>query len=76
MTEEVFIVFQVLGTQTPTYRLENLNEEEIQGTLYEPDLQKTDQAIYRIEKILRRRTRVRIKELYVIWRVYHAEFNS
>lgn len=44
-TKEVFTVSQVLGTQPQTYRVETFNEKEIQGTLYEPELQEIDQEM-------------------------------
>lgn len=75
-TEEVFTVSTVLGTQPPTYRLKDLNDEEIQGSFYEPELQKTTQELFRIERILRRRTRQGEREVYVKWRGYPKTFNS
>ena len=75
-TEEVFTISQQLNTQPPTYRLEDSNGEEIQGSFYEPELQRTDQEIFRIEKFLRRRTRGGVKEAYVKWKGYPAAFNS
>ena len=48
-TEEVFEVSQVLPTKPPTYRLKDFNGEEIHGSFYEQEIQKTDQDVYRIE---------------------------
>ncbi|VDI33805.1 Hypothetical predicted protein [Mytilus galloprovincialis] len=50
--------------------------EEIQGSFYEPELQKTDQDVYRIEKILRRRTKNGINEVFVKWKGYPKNFTS
>ena len=52
-TEEDFTVTQVPYTDPPTYKISDYNGEEIQGTFYEQELQKTSQEIYRIEKIIR-----------------------
>ena len=60
-TEEVFEVSQALSTQPATYRLKDFNGEEILGSFYEQELQKTDQDVFRIEKILRKRLRMELK---------------
>jgi len=52
-TEELFTINKVKSTKPVTYNIEDTNGEEIQGTFYEPELQKTKQEIYRIEKVLK-----------------------
>jgi len=71
-TEEVFTVTQVQYTDPPTYKISDYNGEEIQGTFYEQELQKTTQEIYRIEKIIRKRG----KKSLVKWLGYPESFNS
>ena len=39
-TEEVFTISEVQDTDPPTYKISDFNGEEIQGTFYEPELQK------------------------------------
>ena len=75
-TEEVFTVDNVKSTQPVTYSLADAKGEKIQGTFYEQELQKTSQEIYRIEKVLRKRKRGRIQEVYVKWKGYNNSFNS
>ena len=41
-------------TRSVTYKLEDLNEERIEDSFYEAELQKTEQEMFRIEKVLRR----------------------
>jgi hypothetical protein len=41
-------------TDPPTYKITDANGEEIQGTFYEQEMQKTHQDIFRIEKVIRR----------------------
>ena len=52
-TEEVFKITQILNTLPITYRLADLKGEEIEGSFYEEEMQKTSQSIFRIEKIIR-----------------------
>ena len=53
-TEEVFIINEIRPTDPITYKIRDLNGEEIAGTFYREELQKTDQAIYRKEKVIRK----------------------
>ncbi|XP_065673267.1 uncharacterized protein LOC136090495 [Hydra vulgaris] len=70
-TEKVFTVSQVQFTDPPTYKLTDDNNEEIQGTFYEQEMQKTYQNIFRIEKVVRK---LKNKSL-VKWYGYHNSFN-
>lgn len=71
-TEEVFTVSQVQYTDPPTYKITDNNNEEIQGTFYEQELQKTSQEIFRIEKVIRKRG----NKSFVKWLGYPKSFNS
>ena len=71
-TEEVFTVSKIQKTNPVTYKITDLNDEEIQGTFYEQELQKTSQEVYRIEKIVNKdKTRSLVK-----WKGYPEIFNS
>ena len=52
--EEIFKTIEVKHTSPMTYRIADLNREEIMGTFYEPELQKTSQELFRIEKVIKR----------------------
>ena len=54
-SEEVFIIKKVKNTIPWTYVINDLNGEEIIGTFYEKELQKTNQKEFRIEKVIRRK---------------------
>ena len=54
------------------YVINDLNGEEITGTFYEKELQKTSQEEFRIEKVIRRKGH----KLYVKWTGYDNSFNS
>ena len=71
-TEEVFTVSQIKYTDPPTYKISDHHGEEIQGTFYEQEMQKTHQDIFRIEKIIRRQK----NRSLVKWLGYPDSFNS
>ena len=52
-SEEVFFIKKVKSTVPWTYVINDLNGEEITGTFYEKELQKTNQEEFRIEKVIR-----------------------
>ena len=49
-----------------------LNNEEINGTFYEKDLQKTNQTKFRIEKVIKRK----VDKLYGKWKGYNNLLND
>ena len=53
-TEEIFLVDKIQSTNPITYRLQDLSNEEIQGSFYEPELLKEKQHVFLIEKVIRR----------------------
>lgn len=71
-TEEVFTVSRVLYTIPPTYKIKDYNNDEIQGSFYRKELQKSAQKVYRIEKVLKRSK----NKMYVKWKGYPNSFNS
>ena len=71
-TEEIFTIKEIRETNPITYKLEDLQGEEIEGTFYEPELQKTEQQIYRIEKIIKKEK----GRSFVKWKGYSDKFNS
>ena len=54
-SEEVFVIKKVKNTVPWTYVINDLNGEEIMGTFYEKELQKTNQEEFRIEKVIKRK---------------------
>ena len=73
-TEEIFLVDKIQSTNPITYRLKDLNNEEIQGSFYEPELLPAIQDVFRIEKVSRRDYKK--KQALVIWLGYSNDFNS
>ena len=52
--------------------MSDLNGEEIVGSFYEKELQKTNQKEFRIEKILK----TKVNKIYVKWKGYNKSFNT
>ena len=71
-SEEVFVIKKVKNTVPWTYVINDLNGEEIIGTFYEKELQKTNQQEFRIEKVIKRKG----DKLYVKWKGYDSSSNS
>ena len=68
---ENFVIKKIKNTVPWTYVINNLNDEEIIGTLYEKELQKTSQKEFRIEKVIKKRR----NKLYLKWKGYDNSFN-
>ena len=71
-SEEVFFINKIKNAVPWTYTISDLNGEEITGSFYEKELQKTNQKEFRIEKVLKRKG----GKLYVKWKGYDNSFNS
>ena len=71
-SEEVFIISKIKNTVSWTYVINDLNGEEIIGTFYEKELQKSNQKEFRIEKVLKKKD----DRSYVKWKSYDNSFNS
>ena len=54
-SEEVSVISKIKNTVPWTYVVNDLNGEEIIGTFYEKELQKTNQKEFRIEKVIKKR---------------------
>ena len=65
-SKEVFVISKIKNTVPWTYVINDLNGEEIVGTSYERELQKTDQIELRIEKVIKRKG----NKLFVKWKGY------
>ena len=63
-SEEVFVIKKVKNTVPWTYIISDLKGEEIVGTFYEKELQKTYQKEFSIEKVIKRKG----DKLYVKWK--------
>ena len=72
-TEDIFEIYDIKYSNVPYYYLKDLNNEKLQGTFYEQELQKTKQDdLFIIEKILKTNK----NKIFVKWRSYDNSFNS
>ena len=71
-TEEIFMITRIQNTNPITYKIADLKGEEIDGTFYEPELQKTEQQVFRIEKVIEKGK----NKSLVKWKGYSDKFNS
>ena len=74
-TEEVFVVRRVVPGSVPTYKVEEFDGTLVQGTFYEPELQRVtvdDDTLWRIEKVLKRRG----DQWYVQWKGWLRKYNT
>ena len=72
-TQEIFVIYDIKYSNVPYYYLKDLNNEKLQGTFYEQELQKTKQDdLYTIEKILKTNK----NKVYVKFKGYSNDFNQ
>ena len=70
--EEIFVIKEIKNKVPWTYVINDRNGEEIIGTFYEKELQKTNQKGFRIEKVIKKKG----NKLYVKLKRYNNSFNS
>ena len=73
-TEELFIIDKQLDTSPVTYAIKDLKGENIEGSFYEPELQKSSQEVFRIERVLKQDNKKKLA--LVKWKGYDERFNS
>ena len=66
------MITKVKSTVPWTFIINDLNGEEIIGTFYGKELQKTNKKEFRTEKV----TNKKGNKLYVKWKAYDNSFNS
>ena len=79
--EHFFISGRTNEGHIPQYSIKDWNNTPVTGRFHDEELQKIelpdgDKSKYKIEKILKRRTRKRMKEVYVHWEGWAKRFHS
>ena len=72
----MYIIDQVLKSTPVTYRIKDSLNEIITGSFYEQELQKTNQEVYRVEKVLRKKKIDGVQHALVKWSGYGDKFNE
>ena len=77
-TEEIFTIHsRYLRQGIPVYKLVDYDKEPIQGTFYQSELQRVSKRdVFKVDKILKRRRRKGVSEVFVSWLGYPKKFNS
>ena len=70
--KKYLLLKKIKNTVLWTYVINDLNGEEIIGTFYEKELQKTNQEEFRTEKVIKRKG----NKIYVKWKGYNNSFNN
>lgn len=65
-TEEVFTISKVLETEPVTYKIKDINDEDIIGSFYEQEMVKYESELFEIEKILK----INKGKMLVKWKGY------
>jgi len=74
-SEELFTIDKINNSYPITYKLKDLNNEVLEGGFYEEELQKTEQEIYRVEKVIRKKKINGIDHALVKWSGYSDKHN-
>ena len=78
-TEEIFVISaRYLRQGIPVYKVIDYDGDPIEGSFYSSELQKVDKSrddLFKVEKVLKRRKRNGIKEVYIKWLGYPKKFN-
>ena len=65
-SEELFVTKKVKNIVPWTYAINDLNGDEIIGTFYETEIQKSNQLEFMVDKVIKRKS----NKLYVKWKGY------
>jgi len=69
-------VHKVQRTSPVTYKVKTLLGEEIEGSFYEQELQKSHQEVYRVEKVIRKKKIDGVEHALVKWSGYNEKHNQ
>ena len=74
-THKIYTIAEVLTTNPPTYKIKD-DKGMIEGSFYEPELQKTSQDLYLIENVLGWKMINGKRYGRVKWQGYDSSYNT
>ena len=74
-SDKIYTITQIQNTLPPTYKIRD-DKEELEGSFYEKELQKTHEDTFRIEKVLRYKKQGGKRLARVKWLGYDNSYNS
>jgi hypothetical protein len=75
-SEALYTVHEVKRTDPITYIIKDMNGEIITGGFYTEELQKSNQEVFRIEKVIRKKKINGVEHGLVKWLGYNKKFNE
>src|SRR6201995_1012763 len=75
-SEQLYMINKVQSTTPITYKLKNLLGEDIEGSFYQQELQKSYQEVYRIEKVIRKKKIDGVEHALIKWSGYNEKHNQ
>ena len=75
-SNKIYIIAEVKNTVPPTYKIKDDRGTILEGTFYEPELQKTHEDTFQIEKIISRKIIKGKKYARIKWKGYDNSYNT
>jgi hypothetical protein len=75
-SEALYIIDKVQKTNPITYKIKDSMGRIIEGSFYNEELQKSDQEVYRVEKVIRKKKIDGVEHAFVKWSGYGDEYNQ
>ena len=76
-TDEIFTIEKTdKGDKKVVFRIKDYSGNKLEQRFYPEELQKITENLHRIEKVIKRRTKKGIKEVFVKWLNYPESYNS
>ena len=75
-SEQIYKIHKINNSTPVSYILRDLQDDVIEGSFYDEELQRTSQKVYRIEKVFRKKKIDEIEHGLVKWISYSDKFNE